>query len=240
MLEFIAFIFRLCGFAFLALGLPASLGAVFAGEEGALIGAGAAALLFFLDSLGVERRLAKELSPTSVSLYGRNVYRIEDASSHVFVTRAPWFGTTKIWLTRGAFSLLKHEELLRLVRYTEKNHSNYRLGFETYVTTWILRLTQRMPSALVQLLFRSEMKHRDLPIRQVLRILPILGLLSLLGGMYGKRGKKEGDVDMRVALKSLRDESAICAPNLNPAFSNHSLVNPWPEAILYFGRSCLP
>jgi len=240
MIDFFLTLIRTVFFLILVLIVPVETANLLAGSHAALLtGAGTLAILF-LDSLRTHSIFFRELSPSMVSLYGREIYRIEDASAHIFVTQGPWFGSRQIWLTRGTFSLLRPEDLIRVVRRLENDGGGFRLAFETYLTSWMLRLSKHLPKNVLKLVFRSEMGNTSLTSGEVIRSLPVLGMLSVLGWMYGgKRKKSAWDADMRIALRPLLDESRICEPDLNPAFANHSLVDPWPHALTHFGRSCL-
>lgn len=240
MIDFILTLFRAAVFLALALAVPVTIANLVAGSEAAVLTAGVTLVLLFLDSFRTHSIFIREFRPTIVSLYGREIYRIEDASSHIFVTQGPWFGARQIWLTRGTLSLLRPEDLIRLVRRLEKEGGGFRLAFESYLTSWVLRLSRQLPKNVLRLVFRAEMGRYSLTGLQVIRSLPVIGILSILGWLYGAKNRQPAwDTDMRIALKPLLDESHICEPDLNPAFSNHALIDPWPHALTHFGRSCL-
>jgi len=231
-LQFSAFLISLCL-------LPATIGWVAAGPKGLCVGVLSAIGVALLDSLRVQSIFLKALKPTSVFLYGKKIYRIEDASSHLFVTRGPWM-SSKVWITRGAFSLLSQAELNALVLQARKAQPYFKLGFESYLTTLILRLEKGLPQSVLAIMHPSVGVAYPVRPRDVILSLPILGLMTVISVFYGRTLLRPSTSrSVRTALSVLERESRVCSPEMSPSLANHALVAPWPHAFIRFGRSCL-
>lgn len=233
------FIFQFAGFIFTLCALPALFGWVAFGIHGLILGVAGMLLLLLLDSLRVQKIFLKTLQPTSVFLYGKKVYRIEDASSHLFVTQGPWM-PSKIWITRGAFSLLTQAELHTLVLQARKTHPFFKLSFESYLTTLLIRLEKWLPKSLYVLSYSTLENIHPVRIRDILFGLPVFGMMSVLGFFYGRFAfRPSAAASVRTALGVLERESKICTPQVSPSLGSHALIAPWPHALVRFGRPCL-
>ncbi len=239
MIAFFLFIFQFVSFLCFVCALPALIGFVAGGPRGLIIGVLGAIAIVVLDSLRVQSIFVKVLKPTSVFLHGKKVYRIEDASSHLFVTQGPWM-PSRIWITRGAFSLLSQAELYTLVVQARKTQPFFKLSFESYLTTLILRLEKCLPESIRAMGYRAVGVSHAVPVFDVIRSLPSIGLMSVLGVFYGRTPSRTNPTpSVRAALGVLERESKICTPQLSPSLANHALIAPWPHALIRFGRSCL-
>ncbi len=239
MISFFLFIFQFFAFLVSLCVLPGIVGWVTGGLHGLLIATASVILIVVIDSLRVQNIFLKALKPTSVLLYGKKVFRIEDASSHLFVTQGPWM-PAQVWITRGAFSLLTQEEIYTLVLQARKTQPFFKLSFESYLTTLLLRLERWLPQSVRTIGYRSNNSSHVVTIWDVLFSLPILGMMSLVGVFYGGApSRSQSAQSVRTALGVLERESKICTPEISPSLANHALITPWPHALIRFGRSSL-
>lgn len=227
-------------FLILVYGIPVSIAYLFGEAHTARLCALILSGLFLVDLIWMDRFLEKYLKPRRVSIQGKRLYEIDDPSAHLFVTRAP-FRKTKIWVTRGLLSLLTHREMHGLVLELEKTSRSLRLSFETYLSVWGIRFTRGVPSKVQDALFVAKTGRRNFTITQFLLSLPSLGILSLLGRFYrSSEPRKPFETnEMRLVMTTLHREATFSPPALCPVLANHSLIAPWPNALITLGRPCL-
>lgn len=195
-------------------------------------------LALLIDSVTAERRILKILRPGRIEIAGVKARTIEDPSSHTFITKSLLSSEPTIWITRGALSLLSPEEILPLVRGMVLAGEEVSLRFETILTSWMIRITAKIPIGFKEVLFFREKRTKTILIRETARGIFWTLIIVLLEAFYFKPKNQRLQIPEEV-LRKLEAESRRCVPRLPVALSSHSAVAPWPDAILTLGRSCL-
>lgn len=218
--------------------LPVAITYIFLGTE---IAAGVFLLFGFLlliDSSAAERRVFRILRPSRIEIAGEEVYAIEDPSSHSFITKSLFSSKPTVWITRGALSLLSPDEIIALIRGMILAGQEGGLRFETVLTSWMIRLTAKVPTGFREVLFFREKRTKAIHVRETARGVFLTSLIILLEIFYFKARKRRLKIPEEV-LRKLEAESRRCVPRLPVALSSHSAVAPWPDAFLTLGRPCL-
>ena len=234
------YIIKFAIFVLLLYGVPMGIAFLFGEMYASLVTAGVITALVFIDLIRLDSILDRYIKPRRVSLSGKRLYEIDDPSAHLFITRAP-FRSTRIWVTRGLLSLLSHRELNELLIEMEKNVKSMRLSFESYLTVLGVRFTRGVHPKVQNALFIVRKGERNFTITQFILSLPALGILLLLGLFYRSQQARRPfhTNEMRLVMSTLQREATYSPPAVCPVFSNHSLIEPWPNALLTFGRPCL-
>lgn len=191
-----------------------------------------------IDALRCEKRLREILRPSPIRVGDLDLLAIEDPSSHAFITQAFFSTEPTLWITRGALSLLSPEEIHSMVRGMRSAARNRGLRFETVLTSWLIRLSSFIPSIFIEIVFFRQKRSKTILIRESILGLCLTSVLFLMEWFYfaPKAGKARVPEEI---LRKLEAESRRCVPRLPVALSSHSLVSPWPDAFLTFGRPCL-
>ena len=120
---------------FILLMFAASLPTIIAWIFFDLLGAKIAVSLISVLMLGSAARsnllLMKVLRPRTIQVGEYAVYAIEDPSSHVFATQSFFEAKPRLWITRGALSLLAPEEIKSLLDGMVRASRQGGLRFET-------------------------------------------------------------------------------------------------------------
>jgi hypothetical protein len=223
--------------AFAAL-LPATVAWIFFGNTGAIVTVGVVALLLVIDAFRAHLYFVRTLRPRIVEVGEYAVYAIEDPSSHAFATHAFFAREPKLWITRGALSLLSPEEIKNLLDGMRRAARIGGLRFETVLTSWIMRIASRIPTGIREVLFFRQKRTKSILIRESARGVVWASLILLLDRFYFSTVNGSPGVPEEI-LRKLEAESRRCVPHLPAALSSHSAVSPWPDAFLTLGRPCL-
>lgn len=240
MKQIFGYFFKLTLFIALVYGVPLAIAFLFGELPAVKVCAVVISSLLFVDLFFTDRLISSYMRPRKVLFSGKTLFEIDDPSAHIFVTRAP-FRKTKIWVTRGLLSLLSHRELTEILQELEQSSRSLRLSFETYLTLWGIRFTRGVHSKVEEALFVAKTGRRNFTLTQFILSLPSIGILSLLGRFYrSSEPRRRFETDgMRLVMTSLHREATFSPPALCPVFANHSLIAPWPNALLTLGRPCL-
>jgi hypothetical protein len=218
--------------------MPAALAFVFLGWIGSAAAAALVAALIYGSACRAERNIERVLRPKLLQIGSYSVRSIEDPSSHAFATQALFSKEPTLWITRGALSLLRSEELPQLLAGMSRASARGGLRFETILTAWIIRVTGRLPAGIRDLLFLRQRRAKPIFVRESIRGAIWLSIALVLDRFYFSSREGEPGVPEEV-LRKLQAESRRCVPRLPPALSSHSAVSPWPDAIVTLGRPCL-
>ena len=228
--------------AFILLVFTAALPTVIAWIFFDLLGAKIAVTLIAVLLLGSASRanllLMKVLHPRTIQVGEYAVFAIEDPSSHAFATQSFFEKKPRLWITRGALSLLAPEEIKSLLDGMVRASRQGGLRFETALTTWIIRISSRIPFGIREVLFFRQKRTKSILVRESARGVIWTSLVILLDRFYFARGLGDPGVPEEI-LRKLEAESRRCVPHLPAALASHSAVSPWPDAFLTLGRPCL-
>jgi hypothetical protein len=195
-------------------------------------------LLLLISGIFANSFLKKILRPSRIKIGRTYVFAIEDPSSHAFATQALFSLEPSLWITRGALSLLSPEEITRLVSGLRSAARQGGLRFETSLTSWLIRITRKIPSGFREVLFFRHRRTKTILIRESARGVFWMTLVLLLESFYFSRRFGPSPIPEEI-LRKLEAESRRCIPRLPVALSSHSAVSPWPNAFLTLGRTCL-
>lgn len=218
--------------------LPVSMSWIFFGNLGARIALGTVVFLLIISATRGHRLFIRTLRPRVIDVGDRVVYAIEDPSSHAFATQSLFSRKPRIWVTRGALSLLSPEEIKKLVDGMIRASKRGGLRFETILTSWIIRISSQIPSGVREVLFFRQKRTKSILVRESARGVVWTSLILLLDRFYFSRTYGDPGVPEEI-LRKLEAESRRCVPHLPAALASHSAVSPWPDAFLTLGRPCL-
>jgi hypothetical protein len=218
--------------------LPATVAWIFFGRTGAIAAVSLISFGLVVDAFRSHRYLARTLRPRIVEVGDYAVYAIEDPSSHAFATYALFAREPKLWITRGALSLLSPEEIKKLLDGMRRAARMGGLRFETVLTSWIMRISSRIPTGIREVLFFRQKRTKSILVRESARGVVWASLILLLDRFYFSTSTGNPGVPEEI-LRKLEAESRRCVPHLPAALSSHSAVSPWPDAFLTLGRPCL-
>jgi hypothetical protein len=222
----------------LAAALPAAVAKIFFGRVGAIVAAAIAMSWVAVLAVRAESLLDRLLRPRPIRIGRFSAREIEDPSSHAFATRGLLAKEPALWITRGALTLLPSTELESLLEGMSRAAERGGLRFETVLTSWIMRVTLRMPASLRNVVFYRHLQTTAVPIREAVRGAVWLSMALLLDRFYFRASLGDRGVPEPV-LRKLEAESRRCVPRLPPALAGHSAVAPWPNALVTLGRPCL-
>lgn len=240
MIKILDYLFRFCFFLVLLYGPALGIAYIFGDLEAVRIVFFIVSSLVLIDLVRMDRILNRYLRPRAVLLANRKLYEIDDPSAHLFITRAP-LRETRIWITRGLLTLLSHREIEALIHELEIGSRSLRLSFETYLTVLGIRFSKGIHPKVQDALFIAKLGRRNFTITQFVISLPTIGILSLLGRLYrSSEPRKPFETnEMRLVMTTLLREATFSPPSVHPILANHSLIAPWPNALLTLGRPCL-
>lgn len=221
-----------------ASALPVALGWIFFGRLGAVAAFGFTSFLILISALRANRLFIGTLRPRIIEVGEFAVYAIEDPSSHAFATQSLFSGEPHLWITRGALSLLSPEEIKKLLEGMRLASKQGGLRFETFLTSWIIRISSRIPSGVREVLFFRQKRSKIILVRESALGVIWTSLILLLDRFYFSQGIGDPGVPEEI-LRKLEAESRRCVPHLPAALASHSAVSPWPDAFLTLGRPCL-
>lgn len=221
-----------------ASAVPVAVGWIFGGKFGAQIALGLVGTLLLLSALRANRLFIRTLRPRTIEVGEYDVYAIEDPSSHAFATQSLFSSEPRIWVTRGALSLLSPDEIKKLLDGMRRASRQGGLRFETILTSWIMRISSRIPSGVREILFFRQKRTKSILVRESAKGVIWTSMVILLDRLYFSRTSGDPGVPEEI-LRKLEAESRRCVPRLPPALASHSAVSPWPDAFLTIGRSCL-
>jgi hypothetical protein len=218
--------------------LPGIIAMIFFRTRVASAVVGGVGFLLLLSAAFSERFLKKTLNPSKIKIGPYRVFAIEDPSSHAFATQGLFSTEPSLWITRGALSLLTPDEIVSLMDGMGIAAGQGGLRFETALTSWLIRLTGKIPSGFREVLFFRQKRTKTILIRESARGVFWVSLILGLEWFYFARRLGRPEVTEEV-LRKLEAESRRCVPRLPAALSSHSAVSPWPDAFLTLGRPCL-
>lgn len=218
--------------------LPSVITYIFLKQRAAALTIIITGLFLVLSATLADTFLKKTLRPSKIKIGPHRVFAIEDPSSHAFATQGFLSSEPSLWITRGALSLLSPEEIINLLNGMKLAARQGGLRFETALTAWLVRLTEKIPPGFHEILFFRQKRSKKILIRESALGTLWISVIFLLEYLYFKRRSGIPPVTEEV-LHKLEAESRRCVPRLPAALSSHAAVSPWPDALLTIGRPCL-
>ncbi len=196
------------------------------------------ALVFFFDVLTVDWFLKRRLKGRPAEIDGVRYRVFPEGSPHVLVTASFFSRTPLVWVSEGTLLSLNERELKSVLRSLTTHGRWMDLLADTLVCLSIDRVIRLIPQDQRKAVIGARSHAR---IRWTLWTLFIFGLISLFGKFMPNAWMEEDPKDLDLArayLKCYRSSFAFL-PWIPEAFMGLCWIEPWPKAILRYGRPCL-